>query len=922
MSAPTTQISVDFLDWLFGPPNENYIHLWGTRDAGDKKDSRFIFCKNAKELATGSWEEQLQPQFNLYFCTSKVSTIPKTSTGTPMSGKDGKLAAEVPALWFDIDACKKFFDARTQNVLVTGSEFYQDMRTQEPDVSAWVRSSEHGIQGYYKLDAPWLCPGKEAFDELIEPLLCDIMWYYGGDPKTCHISSMMRLPGTRNKKPEYTTAWPVTAETRDTVHSLTALKKKFKPDFDACPRVVAYAIFKIAQEFWTQGERNGAAMALAGSIRQAGIDKASCLRLFKEIYKVFKDDEVRSAQVESTYDHDFDSLANVAGINRDLGNTLNTVLTFWLELKEAYAKKRDIQWQRETHDPTQPNPSAPGNKQFWVQDRQTWAKDQNGDPRVVANFTLRVLKRIRKVDGSLNALVLITKKDGTTAEVEIAAISHSSFIKFTTVNNLPYGISFNNNALWANYVMQIDDEAELTPIVTETAYYGILDDHKLFLPDDDSAPYAWARESVIHDTALPGVLTQLLGGDKVAAYLKGLARHLPEYHDPSYWIPVLGWFCATPMTSLFQDDERTRGFPILLITGQHGSGKSTLVSDVIGRHFGCKNPRSMAKKGTTVFALKRGLGSNNVCPYVGDEFRVEEDDKSQGVQELVRGIWNRFDADSGLASGGIRKDHLITPLCLIGEAGYQDPASRDRTLEVHVNKQWVKELRERDRTLFTAARTWLHKNELTGILGAILLDHLKRNIDKFTDLLTRAIDVISTTCPIDNERKRTGFIAAYLGILVLSDIFKEHELPFFIKKKECLAALYKADERVMDKDDVEGALIRRLFIATDAAIAHGKRQHAPLEGSMYVIHPADPGIVYFQRTRWYEALSRQSNMQTLMRTERVLDEAILSHMQTDDPVILELNSKGFSQQGIKCDLNLIAKRYGIDTNYWLEEDAP
>lgn len=920
-----------FLDWLFGSSEETHIYLFALKGSKEKNnyDTRHVYTQNPTETIGHSWMTSIVPSFNAYYCTSRVKNRLVSRNGSALSAKARTEAASVPALWFDIDACRKFLDPRTQSLLVPGDEFYQDLRIQFPEVSAWIRSSEDGIQGLFKLDEPFEVNGDESrFEGLAQPILYDIVWFFGADFAVTPLSSLMRLPGTCNVK--YKPSYPVTCEIfEDRVHSLKSLSERFKPDFDATPRIVAYALIKLMQELWIEGERNQVALKLAGSLRFAGIDRKSAKRFFRELCKALHDDsdDKRASEVDSTYDRDIaEGIATISTDYKEMAPVLHDVLAFWLKQKAIYAKKSGLDWQPENIDPTAPLNQSKGNKQFWEHDGATWYLDKDGEPRVAGNFTLKIVRRIVKYqDNAVDAHAIITRRGGQPTLIEMTAATHNSFQKFSTIRPVPAGVQWLARDLWAEFMVQVDTDATDVPVIRELQHYGIVgkDPVSLFLPGQESDDYLWATDMKVFDTAQEGALTKELTRSQVQTYLRGLQKYLPYYHEPSYVWTALGWFVASSLTQIFRDDPRIEGFPVLHITGNAGAGKSTLVNSVLGPHYGCRPPRSLAKKATTPFALKVGLGSNNVCPYLSDELRDEDDDHTLAIQNLMRNSWKGYDTESGLQSGKVRRDALVSPWVVIGESSGTDKASLDRTLSIRVLPTWVRKMRKADadtKTEFDEGQQWLHDSKWTGYLGSTVLKYVGEHLTEMTALIGSSIDKVKKSSSVQNERKQKNFVVALTGLRLLRLIYADYGVPFPLSNTDLLPALYNADLDVMNDETPETATLKQLFEATDYAIVDALRHRTSLEGTMYILDPSDTGVIYFQHSRWFGVISTSMkfSQSPALKNARGFNDMLRENMESEKPVVLEFDSKAFKYGTIKCDLNRIGELFRLDTDTWLK----
>lgn len=933
MAAKTNQqLTIDFLDALFGEEPDGPIYVCAKREdsSGDAK-TQHKYYSHPTSIDTKWWTENVSRN-NMWFCTG---TALRTKDKIDDSGSKIKArkAAEnigtISSLWFDIDACKKLFNPQTKSVIVDGSEFLGELRTQVEDVTAWVRSSEHGIQGYFKLDEPITLDGDKAkFKEEIEPVLIDIAWYFGADFQTTHIGTLMRLPGTLNVKREYSTPFSVKASLYpDRVSTFKSLKKRFTPDLAQVPVVVSYAMLKVIQEIWESGYRHPISLELAASIRKAGLDRKSCERLFKELHKVLEDDEDRLSEIETTYERDIDEIRTLrAGDWAECASAVDEILEFWRKHKEEYAKKRGLEWHPEV-DPTRTKRSA-GDLPFYVRDNQTFYIDADGEQKRVANFALRVVKKIiRAEDRSLTWLTEINKPGAAPMLTEVPAEKHNSWRAFSTVKPIPSGIGFGPTSLWTQYIMQLDEEAADSPTVRETPYYGFLAVREgnpvLLLPGTEREDYVWLEERAL-DTAMPGALTKELSPKAIAKYLTGLGQYYPLYHDKSYAYSALGFFCACSIAAFFRSHPRVEGFPTLSITGLKGSGKSTLISQVLGPHYGCSDVKSFAQRGTTVYAIRRRLASNNVCPYILDEFKDENEIRTTELQGIIRSLWNRYIAESGTASGGIRSDHLEAPLVVIGEHPYSDEATLDRTFSVRVHPTWVKAMRDastKRKHEFEAAQNWLHDSHHLGKLGTILLSYVGEHMDEVNDLIDTALELVEQTSPLSNERKNKGFAAVFAGVLLLEKIYKQHDIKFFIKGDEILNAIYTADPQVEEGRAPDSSTLRTLFTATDKIIVEAIRTDRPYAGIMYIFDNQKRDTIYFQRTRWFDLVNsvvRSSNSAAL-KNDRAFED-LLKENVGNVIVGFPKNHPRFKEGCIEVDLKQIAKTYHINVDSWRDEE--
>lgn len=116
---------------------------------------------------------------------------------------------------------------------------------------------------------------------------------------------------------------------------------------------------------------------------------------------------------------------------------------------------------------------------------------------------------------------------------------------------------------------------------------------------------------------------------------------LSRLHIPSIATPVLGWIAAAPLRQIIKQ------FPVLLCVGTAGSGKSTIIGEML-RAFGFHvlSPRSITS--TTPFAAEALFDSTNAIPIWFDEYRLgARVDTKMKVDQLIRDAWEQSRSQKG-----------------------------------------------------------------------------------------------------------------------------------------------------------------------------------------------------------------------------------------------------------------------------------
>jgi hypothetical protein len=918
MTTTTTdaQHAVEFLRWLFGDDPDGYIYILRQRPSSDPAEARqdkydlnpTAFSRPEK-VDSIWWEEQS----HLWSQTFSTATIREKK-----GNNHGNNCVEIPALWCDIDACKKLG--------FSGEEFYTDLKSVE-DVSGWVRSSENGIQGFWKLKEPYQCNGdKEQFADDLAGVLYDIALYYGGDTKVVNLGRLMRLPGSINIKREYTN--PVMAKATkltDIVYSLKALKERFQPDPDIVPRVVAYAVTKALTEIWEEGERHEIILRLAGTVRKNGINKEACKRLVKETQKFFSDGEDRTPDIDTTYDADLGTLASLRTDYVAIAEDVEQAIKFWTGLKVTYCKKRGFDFFPENIDPTQPEDK--GNYDFC--ERHGFETHFTADAATTkfANFVIRLRGRLIKADTNTSVwLADVITQGEPPALVEISTEKHSQWHKFLTIKGMPVGLSIEQPKLWAQYISYL---AATCPNVSirESSYYGWLDVHKkvptLLMPGTPHPEYQWTGGD---DTVCkPGAIEQMIGRDEAIEYLSKFAEYYPTCHEERLIWPALGWFASCAIKGLFW--QRFHGFPALVVNGLSQSGKTWLTKEVLAMHYGASTVHSFA---SSAFSIEKYLIGSNICPLVIDEFRNLDEIKVRRTLEIMRALFDGSLITRGKSGGeSLDKNKVETPLCLIGEHQYHDEATVSRSFIITVNRKFLGDLAEKseeERMQLAEQQQWLMDRRWAGYLGSLLIRWSSNNLDTVYEIIGTgnndkglAETLINKTCPSSMPRKRVSCTNKAAGLMMMNELYNSYGLEFPLKKIEMLDALYASDSSLDPKQTYDMQTLKHLFEITDQIIVEGHRAKMSHEGALYIWDIDDNNFIYFDMVRWYRLMRpyvKSSDSAAITDKHGFIALLKDNHTQADSVFVEFLEDHPEFGICVKVNLQKVSELYGVSVQQW------
>jgi|GEM_PF-1451088 len=174
------------------------------------------------------------------------------------------------------------------------------------------------------------------------------------------------------------------------------------------------------------------------------------------------------------------------------------------------------------------------------------------------------------------------------------------------------------------------------------------------------------------------------------------ARVLPllmAVNTPSVMLPALGWFIAC----LFKPQiMRLLGhFPIFWIWGTRGSGKTSLITDILWPLVGVRasdhqEPFSATQ---TPFAMITLLASSTSVPVFLDEYRPDDmtASQTQRLHRLLRSVYGGETDSRGRPEQTVTDYHLTAPVCVGGEARPEDAALLDRIVSVTPDANTINE---------------------------------------------------------------------------------------------------------------------------------------------------------------------------------------------------------------------------------------
>jgi DNA primase catalytic core len=196
---------------------------------------------------------------------------------------------------------------------------------------------------------------------------------------------------------------------------------------------------------------------------------------------------------------------------------------------------------------------------------------------------------------------------------------------------------------------------------------------------------------------------------------------LLNLNRPEVLLPILGWFFATPLKPRIQ--KALGHFPILMVWGTQGSGKSSLVMEVFWPLFGIISAEPFSAT-ETEFALLKLLSATNSVPVFIDEYKPFDMPKPRrnSLHRLMRRLYTGETEERGRADQTLVTYRLEAPLCLAGETRPIEPALVERILTANPAKDEL--LRNPQ---FSAAFDALRREPLNELSAGIIRFLLARD---------------------------------------------------------------------------------------------------------------------------------------------------------------------------------------------------
>ena len=246
--------------------------------------------------------------------------------------------------------------------------------------------------------------------------------------------------------------------------------------------------------------------------------------------------------------------------------------------------------------------------------------------------------------------------------------------------------------------------------------------------------------------------------EELRARARDLLPKIVELNDRSVTLPLIGWFTASILKPFF--DEEFGHFPIMLVHGTQGSGKTSIVRDVFWRLVGVRSdPFSCSDSN---FSNARNMAASNSIPLFLDEYKRDMGrNKIEAFHRFLRRAYNSEIEFRGRADQSMNEYPLHTPIVVAGEMRPDDdPALTERLISVNPDKNAITS--ERKRLFGEVTRAPLE--EIAGpFVSFVIGQDFKSNVKTAREIVEALLSSIGISVP---PRCNDALIAMVFGIII------------------------------------------------------------------------------------------------------------------------------------------------------------
>lgn len=424
---------------------------------------------------------------------------------------------------------------------------------------------------------------------------------------------------------------------------------------------------------------------------------------------------------------------------------------------------------------TEENKSHAGNVIF-TQDNCYCKKSKDNETISLTNFIIKPLYKIQSSEGEppvIKAKLITADGSEVFRNISTAAFDNVDLFR-KTLNDTKFRFTGRIEAL--QYIKTMVDE-EISEIRRGVSYEGF---HKV-----ENKWYMVSGDKTVDERLSPTDKLLLLEGSSelptdilnmeliTSEELLSLAPHLFNFNNLKISSTIIGYVCGLYLKAKLR--EVGIKYNHLLIEGHSGSGKSSVLEDVITPLLSMDMESVLDASQSTNFALNRGISSSNLVPLIIDEYKPKQIGiyKVNTISNLLRNSYDLHKSIKGVSSLGKNREFVSrASIILCGEAGIDETANIERSLKVVFASNTLNFKTAASMNALRLHRKLLNKLSKNLLKGALRMNEESLRI-AHASICEKGVGKIFT-----NHRVRNSIANCILGISLLKVAFKELGLDF------------------------------------------------------------------------------------------------------------------------------------------------
>lgn len=255
---------------------------------------------------------------------------------------------------------------------------------------------------------------------------------------------------------------------------------------------------------------------------------------------------------------------------------------------------------------------------------------------------------------------------------------------------------------------------------------------------------------------------------------RGVLENLLKINRERTIAPMLGWMCAAHARMYYH--QHRKQFPLLAISGQAGSGKTTTSRLLLQMHYYKREPMSLQAGGSSVYGLTSAIQSSASIPACIDEYKPRElpPNRVGLLLSIFRacydnGVLTKGGASQALMANGREVTEMTysAPTIFLGEATETQTAVVERSVQVIYDKAGLYGREDSFKNVFT------NSDVLSSVGRQLAWLLLSADFGSFCDSFEKDYELVNATLAMPgNYRIVYNYAVALHGLTLLDQTLK------------------------------------------------------------------------------------------------------------------------------------------------------